>query len=76
MHEISFFKKKNDPFALAVTPDETGSVLPSAGEWRHWFSQKVYPELAVDGCALAEWQAAFRQHGYHIWPRNGSMKPG
>ena len=75
MYEISFFKKKNDPFAFAVTPDETGSVLPSADEWRHWFTQPVHPEQTVEGCALAEFEAGFRQRGYYIYPRNGSMKP-
>jgi hypothetical protein len=73
VHEISFFKKKNDPFAFAVTPDETGSVLPSPGEWKHWFSQPTYP--GPRGESLARFEAGFRQEGYYIFPRNGSMQP-
>jgi hypothetical protein len=75
MYEISFFKKKNAPFVFAVTPDRTGSVLPSADEWQHWFTQNAYPEQAVEGCALIKLEAGFRQHGYYIYPRNGSMQP-
>ncbi len=74
MYEISFFQKKNDPFAFAVTPDKTGSVLPSADKWRHWFSQPAYPELALESSALRKFEAGFRQHGYYIYPCNGSMK--
>lgn len=74
MYEIYFFQKKNDPFAFAVTPDKTGSVLPSADEWRHWFTQPAYPERALEGSALARFEAGFRQHGYYLYPRNGSIK--
>jgi hypothetical protein len=72
--ELYFFQKKNDPFAFAVTPDETGSALPSADEWRRWFIQPVYPERG-EGSTLAKFEAGFRQHGYYVYPRNGSMKP-
>jgi hypothetical protein len=74
MYEISFFRKRNDPFAFAVTPDKTGSVLPSPEKWRRWFSQPAYPELALEGGALRRFEAGFRQHGYYIYPRNGSTK--
>jgi hypothetical protein len=75
MYKISFFKKKNDPFFFAVTPDQTGSVLPSAGEWQHWFTQEAHPEQAVEGCALAKFEVGFRKDGYCVFPRNGSMQP-
>lgn len=65
MYEISFFRKRNDPFAFAVTPDETGSVLPAPEEWRHWFSQTVYPEHG-EGNALRKYRAGFDQHGYCV----------
>ena len=58
MYELSFFRKKNDPFAIAVTPDKTGLVLPSAERWRYWFSQPVYPERG-EGDALSKYRAGF-----------------
>jgi hypothetical protein len=65
MYEISFFHKMNNPFAIAVTPDKTGSVLPSAAEWRYWFSQPVYPERG-EGDALRRYRAGISQHGYYV----------
>jgi hypothetical protein len=65
MHELSFFRKKNNPFAFAVTPDKTGLVLPSAEQWRYWFSQPVYPERG-EGDTLWKYRAGFEQRGYYI----------
>jgi hypothetical protein len=40
---LNWFRGKDDRYAFAVTPDETGSVLP--GEWEPWFSQPAHPEI-------------------------------
>ncbi len=69
MYEISFFRKKEDPFSFAVTRDKTGSMLPSPHEWQHWFSQQAYPELALEGGALRRFEAGFRERGYYLYPR-------
>jgi hypothetical protein len=68
---LNWFRRKDDRYAFAVTPDETGSVLPSPEEWQPWFSQPAHPEIA--GTDLATFLAGFRQSGYYIYPRNGSM---
>jgi hypothetical protein len=68
MNENTFFRNKIDRYAFAVTPDETGSVLPSPDQWQRWFSQPVHPELAVEGSDLRELEAGFRQQGYYIYP--------
>jgi hypothetical protein len=70
---LHWFHRKDDRYAMAVTPDDTGSVLPS-GEWQCWHSQPVHPEQAIEGCGLADYLAAIGQVGYYLYPRNGSMK--
>jgi hypothetical protein len=52
MYEISFFREKTIRLHFSVTPNKTGSVLPSPEEWRLWFSQPAYPELALEGGVL------------------------
>ena len=74
MYEISYFRKKNDHFSFAVTPDRTGSALPTPEAWEHWFSDFAYPEYGV-GPVLRDYQNAFSQNGYYVFPRHGSMKP-
>jgi hypothetical protein len=70
---LNWFRRKDDRYAFAVTPDDTGSVLPSPEEWQHWFSQPAHPEIA--GSDLTAILEDSRQHGYYLYPRNGSMKP-
>jgi len=69
MYQVSFFKNAADPFLFAVTPDETGSILPSTDRWQHWFSQSVYPEHAMKGSELTKLETSFKRHGYYIYPR-------
>jgi hypothetical protein len=67
MYQVSFFQKKSDPFAFAVTPDSTGSVLPSSDDWQHWFSQMVYPEYAMKESELAKLENGFKSDGYYVY---------
>ena len=69
MYPVSFFKDESDPFTFAVTPDKSGSVLPSTGNWRHWFSQMVYPEYAMPESELKKLETGFKKDGYYIFPR-------
>jgi hypothetical protein len=69
MYQVSFFKNVSDPFFFAVTPDETGSVLPRPADWQHWFSQPVYPERALPESELVKLEAGFKKDGYFIYPR-------
>jgi hypothetical protein len=69
MYQVSFFQSTSDPFFFAVTPDESGSILPSPDSWRHWFSQSVYPEYAMKGSELTKLEAGFQKDGYYIYPR-------
>jgi hypothetical protein len=69
MYQVSFFKDKADPFHFAVTPDQTGDVLPASAGWSHWFSQMVYPEYAMIGSELAKLEEGFKRDGYYVYPR-------
>jgi hypothetical protein len=70
MYQVTFFKSASDPFLFAVTPDESGSVLPSPGSWRRCFSQMVHPQHATPESELNKLERGFKRDGYYLYPRN------
>ena len=69
MYQVSYFKNVSEPLSFAVTPDESGSILPAPKSWRLWFSQPVHPEQAIAGSDLAQMEVGYKKDGYYLFPQ-------
>ena len=61
---VSIFRNKSDPLALAVSPDTSGHVLPNADEWEFVRSGTIKLLEARAGSETGRWLLAFAKEGY------------
>jgi hypothetical protein len=63
---VSFFRRKSNPMSFAVTPDQTGRILPDPDDWNFMRAGTIDPAdvQAFPDAEIHTWLRAFQQTGY------------